>query len=82
MTLRGAFAKTPTVRVPVSPEIRKAVAHLDVELGRAKALKVLGLSDTTFADLATPGGVVSPNVLAKLKGRLALIHTTEGEKHG
>lgn len=79
---RGAFACPPAARVAISPEIRKAVARLDVELGRAKALRVLGLSDMTLADVALPGGVVTQSVLTKLQERLALIHTTEGDDHG
>lgn len=68
----GAYGpESPLARVPVPPEVRRALASLDVELGRQPARRALGMSDELFAEATIAHAMVSARVLKRITDALA-----------
>jgi hypothetical protein len=65
-------------KVPVPLELRLAVYRLcgtkrpdDDRVGRTRAAQILGIATCTVEEMVSPGGVVRPSTLEKVKTRLA-----------
>lgn len=65
------LTKSRPERGPVPPEVRRALADLDVQYGRARVLEEIGISNPVFVEATAPGGILRPIVLAKIQTALA-----------
>lgn len=55
------------LRIPVPHDLRRTLARLDVELGRRRALAVVGCSAFIFDELVSPQGVAQPEIIARVQ---------------
>lgn len=58
-------------RVPVPPELRRALAQLDVKLGRRRAIAAAGCGPALFDELVAPGGLAQRHVIERVAAAIA-----------